>query len=225
MKYFINIACNVIYITSIALLLLLFNQTCASAVTLGNIDYFNKDDFISQCDKGDALACIELGKYYGDIHSAIMDARLNFYNNTSKYDISIGFEISEDSDEALEQTYLYFNKGCDLDNAISCREAANYLSLSSIGHNDDADKYHITIKAMSLYQKGCNLKDAISCGQLGDFYYNDSKINRNLIKTEELYHKSCDLGNGYYCARLGALYAGLDHIPEFIRNEFFEIFA
>ncbi|CAH2058169.1 unnamed protein product, partial [Iphiclides podalirius] len=142
-----------------------------------------------------------------------------------------------DVTEALQ----YFEKGCELNDPVSCLHAGVLLTATSPGVTVPRD----IPKGYNYLKKGCDLNDDMACNYLSgmylvgvprnvaDFNPHNPEKNKNidyLIKPDfrqafQLACKACDLGNMYACANVSLMYKKGDGVEKDLEKskKFFEL--
>jgi hypothetical protein len=137
----------------------------------------------------------------------------------------IGSELSRSYNEAERKTALeFFNRGCKLNYAKSCRHLADEYSYNyhdykkasiyyrrSCEELKDAEScyYHAhnfrrmgeDKKFVSYLEKGCEMKEKFACYDLGRNLMEQNKRKEAI----NIFHRSCNLGYQKACERAEAL--------------------
>ena len=105
--------------------------------------------------------------------------------------LNLGKEYGVKKD--YQKAYVYYKKGCDLDNGVSC---ASVGDLYKKGYAVKKDYQ----KASEYYKKGCDLDDGFSCAAVGSLYKEGKGVKQDYQKASEYYKKGCDLGDEVSCS-------------------------
>ena len=97
-----------------------------------------------------------------------------------------------DKNNDVKQATLWYKKGCDIDNLLSC---ASYYYL--------IENY---TQAFKLFTKACDGGSMVACSNLGFLYRNGQGVKQNGAKALELYGKACESGEKYSCFGAGLTY-------------------
>lgn len=125
---------------------------------------------------------------------------LCFFNQGDKC-YAAGLDYQEGTDTIKEdenKSLKYYEKGCELDNAISCGNLGFYYSKKNKNRNLE--------KASSYYKKACELGYGISCTSVGEFYSSKDELGEDLSMANIYFEKACQLKEPIGCSRLGYNY-------------------
>ena len=86
--------------------------------------------------------------------------------------------------QSIEQSLISFQKACDLNNSVGCKELADWYANGSDVTADIA-------KANAYFQKACELGEANSCNRLGESYKNGFGLIVDMAKASEFFQKAC----------------------------------
>lgn len=102
--------------------------------------------------------------------------------------------IKIDENKALK----YLEKGCELDNADSCRSLGHYFNKKNENRNLE--------KASSYYKKACELGDGASCTSNGLLYSSKDELGEEPSMANIYYEKACQLKDPFGCVQLAYNY-------------------
>lgn len=123
------------------------------------------------------------------------------------------YHLTEDDQNLAKATQAY-QKGCDLNNGLSCA-MSGFLNLNGTSTSKEAAK--------DLLQKGCDLNSAYGCTYLGFMYSTGQGVEEDLVKARQLLQKGCMLNEGAGCFMLGYMYQsghGVDYDLDAARTLF-----
>ena len=102
-----------------------------------------------------------------------------------------------DKDMGLARQWA--ERACELENALGCRLAGEYL-------DDDGLPQEERAKARAHFEKACDLGSGRGCGQLALLWsLAEDGGPQDKPKARSLYERGCDLGHGLSCRNLGVV--------------------
>lgn len=125
---------------------------------------------------------------------------LCFLNQEDKcYAAGLDYQKGTDTIKIDENKALkYLEKGCELDNADSCRSLGHYFNKKNENRNLE--------KASSYYKKACELGDGASCTSNGLLYSSKDELGEDPSMENIYYEKACQLKDPFGCAQLAYNY-------------------
>ncbi len=143
------------------------------------------------CVLRDGLACAryaELGDRLGD-SAGLYPAESLRWADVACRDVGEGCRVAAElltgpDHRDTARAFVYYQKGCDLEDAQSCRVLARRaLGLGQSAH------------AVKYLRRGCNWQDALSCGLLASYF------QRELLDSSatQFRVRGCEAGDAYLC--------------------------
>ncbi|WP_120907915.1 tetratricopeptide repeat protein [Helicobacter pylori] len=99
------------------------------------------------------------------------------------------------TDKDFTRAKEYFEKACELNEALTCKDLAEFCFNANDLKN-----------ALEYYSKSCKLNNVEGCSKLGGDYFLGEGVTQNFKKAFKYYSKACELNDAKGCYALAAFY-------------------